>query len=312
MSDTKFAAFLPQFEAQYSIDEKNKIWTDLSSKFKKFWEVRVMASDNQVISDDDCDQVIRILDRSGKGNTQKSEAIARAMVPQGAWRRLFNILHANKKLGGLVNQILIEKDLDKKADLIDQLYALPEAQKMYLIGPSGNTVSAMLAGYDPFNNLSVISLNDRRKLIEYFKLSYIDEFDSSSVGNKIVKSNLIITEALRENGITGDARRVSEYCYLEPVTELWKEEFSVKDESEGKPAEFTVTISSEKEYVLNVSEDEVRHSIKVQGAIARIGELMGFQVWLPRPDRALVSKVWQPKSEGVLLDELPLSYDSKT
>jgi hypothetical protein len=183
---------------------------------------------------------------------------------------------------------------------------------MYLIGPSGNTVSALLAGYDPFNNLSVISLNDRRKLIEYFKLSYISEFDSSSIGKKIIKSNLIIAEALRENGITGDARRISEYCYLEPVTELWKEEFSVKDQSEGKPAEYTVTISSEKEHSLNVSEDEVRHSIKVQGALARIGELMGFQIWLPRPDRALVAKVWQPKSEGVLLDELPLSYDSKT
>ncbi len=312
MSDTKFAAFLTQFETKYSIDEKRKIWTNLSSQFRNFWDGRVMVSDDQLISDDDCDEVIRILDRSGKGNTQNSEAIARAMVPQGAWRRLFNILHANKKLGGLVNRILIEEDLDKKAELIDQLYSLPEAQKMYLIGPSGNTVSALLAGYDPFNNLSVISLNDRRKLIEYFNLSYISEFDSSSIGKKIIKSNLIIAEALRENGITGDARRISEYCYLEPVTELWKEEFSVKDQSEGKPAEYTVTISSEKEHSLNVSEDEVRHSIKVQGALARIGELMGFQVWLPRPDRALVAKVWQPKSEGVLLDELPLSYDSKT
>jgi hypothetical protein len=38
----------------------------------------------------DCDRVIRILDRNGKGNTKDSHAVAKVMIPQGAWRRMLN------------------------------------------------------------------------------------------------------------------------------------------------------------------------------------------------------------------------------
>ena len=42
--------------------------------------------------------IIRILDRNGKGNTKNSEAVAKAMIPQGAWRRMFNEFHSNREL----------------------------------------------------------------------------------------------------------------------------------------------------------------------------------------------------------------------
>jgi len=41
--------------------------------------------------------IIRILDRNGKGNTKNSEAVAKAMIPQGAWRRMFNEFHSNRE-----------------------------------------------------------------------------------------------------------------------------------------------------------------------------------------------------------------------
>jgi len=53
---------------------------------------------------------------------RKSEAVARAMVAQGAWRRMFNDFRKDKTLASLLNQILEETDPQKKADLIDQLY----------------------------------------------------------------------------------------------------------------------------------------------------------------------------------------------
>ena len=50
-------------------------------------------------------KIIKIIDSNGKGNNKDTESIARAMVSQGSWRRLFNELHKNRKLGGVVNLV---------------------------------------------------------------------------------------------------------------------------------------------------------------------------------------------------------------
>ena len=134
MSEVNFSSFLPEFDALYDSEKKQKAWTELSAQFRDFWSSRVMGNDSDLISDEDCDKVIKILDRNGKGNNKNTEAIARAMVSQGAWRRLFNELHKNKKLGSVVNKILTEQDPKSKAKYIDELYGMEEAQKIYLTG----------------------------------------------------------------------------------------------------------------------------------------------------------------------------------
>jgi len=54
-----------------------------------------------------------------------------------------------------------------------------------------------------------------------------------------------------------------------------------------------------------------RESVQIQALLARIGEVMGFRVWLPRADRNAVLSQWRP-GDGVLLDRLPLNYDDVT
>jgi hypothetical protein len=54
-----------------------------------------------------------------------------------------------------------------------------------------------------------------------------------------------------------------------------------------------------------------RESIKCQADLAKLGEMMGFRIWLPRNDRAAVLEHWKP-AERVLLQELPLNYDEVT
>ena len=104
MPEVNFTSFLPEFNGIYDSDKKEKAWTELSAQFRDFWSSRVMGNDSEPISDEDCDKVIKILDRNGKGNNKNTEAIARAMVSQGAWRRLFNELHKNRKLGGEIGR----------------------------------------------------------------------------------------------------------------------------------------------------------------------------------------------------------------
>ncbi len=60
-----------------------------------------------------------------------------------------------------------------------------------------------------------------------------------------------------------------------------------------------------------VEEKEVRESIKIQALLSKIGEKMGFKIWLPRNDRNLVLQEWQPEGD-ILLNSLPLNYDIVT
>jgi predicted RNA-binding protein len=54
-----------------------------------------------------------------------------------------------------------------------------------------------------------------------------------------------------------------------------------------------------------------RESVQMQAKLCRIGEAMGFKIWLPMADRSRVAEQWQPQSD-VLLDRLPLNYDETT
>jgi predicted RNA-binding protein len=54
-----------------------------------------------------------------------------------------------------------------------------------------------------------------------------------------------------------------------------------------------------------------RDSIKCQADLAKLGESMGFRIWLPRNDRSAVLQHWQCAA-GNLLEDLPLNYDDTT
>lgn len=303
------AALIRLFRSEYDAKAMDQAWQELSKRFRKFWNDRVLSVEPSPIPDSECDEIIRILDRNGKGNTKNSEAVAKAMVPQGAWRRMLNEFHTNKELGALVNRVLTEEDLDRKAATIDELYAKNTGQRNNLTGPSGNTVGAFLAAFDPINNLSMISLNDRRAVIEFLGLSVAIDWNMASIGTRIVETNKIILDGVRALGLEGSARTVTRFFYYPPVKALWKGEHTVKRTDKSVSVTVPTVPDSEEENVPDL--DSVRESMQIQGLIARVGTLMGFTIWLPRADRGRVLRVWKPKP-GELLDELPLGYDSST
>lgn len=298
-----------QFFVDYDPSARDHAWHELSLRFHHFWRERVLSTDPSSISDTDCDEVIRILDRNGKGNTKNSEAVAKAMVPQGAWRRMLNEFHSNQALGKLMDELLMEMDRAKKAELIDKLYQMNAGQKNNLTGPSGNTVGAFLAAYDPINNLSIISLNDRRAVIEYLELPVSFDWDKATVGTRIVATNDIILEGVRALGVIGSARTIAQFFYSPGVKALWKREHTVK--RVDKTVSVAVPIVGDDEDEPTSDLDSVRESMQIQGMIAKIGTMMGFTIWLPKADRSRVLKVWKAEP-GELLNELPLGYDPTT
>ena len=228
MSKASIPSLAKQFLSIYDAAAKDQLWKQQQEKFRSFWTNRVLATTSAPLSEDECDVIIRILDVNAKGNTKDSEAVARVMVTQKGWRRIFNELRANQKLAVLINRIFETDNLDQKAALIDELYVANKGQINYLTGPSANTINALLAAYDPFKNLTVVSLNDRRRLIEFLEIPVPFDWEKAPIGTRIVQTNTILYDGLHAAGIPGSARTVSKFCYFEPVKALWKPEHTVK------------------------------------------------------------------------------------
>ena len=208
------------FLKDYQEEMKNNIWTSQSSRFKEFWDGKIMKSDGQELTDQEIDDIVRILDSHGKGNTKDSEAIAGVLIPQGAWRRMFQQLKKEETLAGCIDQILKTNSSEDRISQIDKLYELNTNKIKFLTGKSGNAINCLLAAYDPFNNLSIVSLKDRYKLLE--KLGVENDFTSYSIGNQIEKTNNLIRAIFEESGIYKNSRIISSFVYSPILRGFWK------------------------------------------------------------------------------------------
>jgi hypothetical protein len=306
-SKADIASLAKDFLKTYDARTKDQLWKQQQDAFRSFWGSRVLDSTSAPLSEDECDVIIRILDICAKGNTKHSEAVARVMVPQGAWRRMLNEFRANRKLAALINRIFETDDLDQKALLIDELYDVNKGQKNHLTGPSANAINAFIAAYDPFTNLSIVSLNDRRGLIEFLEIPVPFNWENAPIGTKVVQTNRILYNGLQAAGVSGSARTVSVFSW-ERLKPLWKPQHSVKRTDKS----VTVTVpSGVDEEESEADKEEIRESLQVQASLAEIGSRMGLKIWLPKSDRARILTKWKP-DEGALLDELPLNYDDAT
>ena len=162
------------FSKTFDIDGENKIWDYNSATFRNFWNNRIIDSNAVDLNDEEIDQIVRILDRSAKGNKEAVgpiNAVARIMVPQGAWRRLFREIKGNNTLKFLLNNIFNETNEENLIQQLDELYKINKDSKNYLTGRSGNAINALMFAYNPTKYISVVSLDDRKKIIDYFGFS---------------------------------------------------------------------------------------------------------------------------------------------
>jgi len=307
MNKSLVQELVSKFVQSYDSTAKDKIWQKQSADFRQFWSQRVLAPGKETISDDDCDAIIRILDFNGKGKPKGSEVVAKVMVSQNVWRKLFNILHSDKKLASLVDSIFKEANIDRKAQLIDELYAANAAGKNWLTGESGNVLNALLAAYDPVKNLSAVSIKHRKALVDFLEIKSPFDWASASIGKRISHSNESIQEATRALGLTGSARTLYRFLYSEPVSNLWQD--TIK--REGKQVIVTVPQKTDAEEIQPANKSEIRESLQMQAILADIGSKMGFQIWLPPSDRGRVLTKWTPKT-GILLEELPVTFNPTT
>ena len=227
-----------QFLESYNEEEKDEIWGEQSERFKNFWDNKVGDSAVSEIDDEDIDDIVLLLDKNAKGSTRETEAVAKAMIPQGVWRRMFNDIHSTKNIYNLLTKIFEEDNSHIKAEYIDRLYELNQGRKNSLTGQSAGAINCFLAVCDPRKNISMISLNDRFKIMKYLGVD-LQNWEELSIGKKIVKSNHTILTYFRERNIYASARTINSFLYSTLLKEEWKGKLS--SEKEMKDDEGTRT-----------------------------------------------------------------------
>lgn len=220
MESEKLKELFDSFLINYQEDAKNEIWTNQSREFNDFWSEKIMKSDDEELNDQEVDDIVRIIDSHGKGNTPLTESLAKVMIPQGAWRRLFNQLKEEKPLSNTIESIFTANTDDIRIESIDKLFALNEGNKNNLTGKSGNAINCMLAAYDPFENLSIVSINDRQKLLDALGINY--SINSKSIGSQIVGTTNYIKEKFIEANILSNARTITKFVYSKTFVNIWK------------------------------------------------------------------------------------------
>ena len=155
----------------------------------------------------------------------------------------------------------------------------------------------------------ISSNNDRRNILTAFNAGSareVAEWNDQQLDAKLLE--------LRKRLEAAQPSTVLDF-YESPLKEQWSRDRTIKTSG----GEVRVTVPADDEEVeekpaddAGVKAPEGRQSIQIQAKLARIGSVMGFKVWIPRPDRARIVELLQEKDREALLEDLPLNYDNTT
>ena len=209
----------------YNPAERDEIWSQHTHTFKTFWNTKILNDGVKELGDFEVDNIIRLIDRHARGNTVRDEAIAKIMIPQGVWRRMFNQIKADKKLAQPLDQIMGTFDTEKRIKLINELYEYNAPHRNSLTGQSGNAINAFMFLWAPSKHVSIVSLRDRQRLIKFLELKGGPDFDKDSAGEKIVKSNDVLISGFAEYfGGQYSPRTICTFFYNPLIRDQWRAE----------------------------------------------------------------------------------------
>jgi len=194
--------------------EKNKI------KFRNFWKT-IMNGESK-LTNKKMDEVIKFLDVNARGRKKGEEAIAVVKTSQGRWHKVFKIIKANKELKNTLNKLFHSRKKEKEIQLLNEVEDICKKEDIkYIVTKTANLLNCLLFANNPKNNISIISLTDRYRLIEYFELAEISEIMNLSFGEKIIKTRDLIINLNKDFGFRTN-RIMCNFFYFKPVQKEWK------------------------------------------------------------------------------------------
>jgi len=241
----KISEFYNEFSQLYDEKKKNLVWENNRYNFLNLWN----KSLKEKLSIAEIDKIVRILDKHGKGSTSDDDAVANVMVPQGAWYKMFSNFFEQNELRDAINSILSINDDKIIITKINELIQLNSPYKNHLTGESGSAINAFLAIKNPFKNLSVVSLIDRYKVLDFLNIEY-GNLKIESIGAQIIETNKLIMAYFEREDISSNARTVTSFLYSKDIINLWKIHSEPQSELPTfSNSEFPLILSSEMKYL---------------------------------------------------------------
>lgn len=209
-----------QYLAEFDENSASETWQEQSKEFREFWNEMLPSSEK--LSEDDIDYYVRFLDSSAKGIADSDiEPSGRSLIPQGSWRRIMQEFKQNKKLYKLVTSILQCGSDDERIELLNKLYSA-NTERNRLTGQNANMVNDLMFVYNSMENLSILSLSHRYKIIDAFELDNVSSIKQKSWGEQIILTKKAVL-SFGEKYHFKNTRSLSRFFYFSPVKELWAE-----------------------------------------------------------------------------------------
>jgi MoxR-like ATPase len=145
-------------------------------------------------------------------------SVGESTVSQEEWYLLFRTLKKNKQARSLFNEMLNARSGEETAKCIDDLGALKIPEVEVLFGETCSGLNAILTINAPFENVSILSLQDRIKILSYFGIKVPE---TPSIGNQIIETNNRLKLIPSVFGSTMNTLQLAEFLRLEEVRSLW-------------------------------------------------------------------------------------------
>jgi len=214
-----------EFIQTYDQKESRKTWEIQSQIFRIFWNEKILKDDT-ALDEKYLIPIIQILDVKGFGgkkSEKRYEGIAYTGIFQKNWYEIFKKINEYDEIKNLLNKIFNTKNENQIISLLDHLYELNQKISIRgLTGAHGIVINDFLFAYNPTENISMVSLSDRYKIIDYFGLGNSKKIDKLSYGEKIIKSRNLVLSLRDKYELRIDNRGLSNFAYYQPFQEIWK------------------------------------------------------------------------------------------
>ncbi len=252
-----FQHLVDRFRESFDTESRSNYWKIVGDAFRSFLKDKIFNENITSFEGrelDDLDPIIRLLDSNSKRRYEYSDdepkdelrqrllnsgsqyglhyqfeesrnkliitnvySVAKAMIPQPRWYKIFYDLKTNSNLRNKLYEVF--ENSNDKANLIDELKTINDKYTNFLTKPAANAINCLLGVYDFEHFVHVVSLNHRKQIIQHFELGEITE--NESYGTQIIASNTFILRFNDKYGLDLSALELSHFLYRDYTRGLW-------------------------------------------------------------------------------------------
>ena len=216
--------YYQDFLKEYNQKLSKQTWEKQSKIFKEFWINKIMSSKAGKLTEDQMIPIIQILDVKGLRRNDKErsvEGVAFTNIFQPHWYQVFRDIQSNKEIKTLLDMLFSTRSEKEQIDILNTIKEKSDIKN--LTGENSVILNAFLFVNDPQDNITMVSLDDRFRTINFFNLGNTNEIRSYGYGEKIIATRNLVLKLKNNFGFDIDNRGLSCFLYYEPLKVLWKQ-----------------------------------------------------------------------------------------